>query len=92
MIKMGIDADRLYSVADVAGILNVSRKTMERLVKETPLEYVNLNGGRQYSSIRILGSTLINFIEKNTVTGDRKPLYDAKSRKNTIFRSLQGRC
>ncbi len=42
MIKMGIDADRLYSVAEVAKILNVARSTMERYIRQSRIEYINL--------------------------------------------------
>ncbi len=91
-MKMGIDEDRLYSVTEVAKILNVARSTMDRYIKETPIEYINLNSGRQYTSIRILGSTLIEFLEKSVVTGERKLLHDRKVRKNLLFRGLQARC
>jgi excisionase family DNA binding protein len=91
MVKMGIDENRLYSVTEASKILSVGRHTMERLIKEYPIEYVNLAGGRQFTSIRIFGSTLIKFIEQNTVTGEIKPLYDFKAHKNASFRRLQGR-
>lgn len=92
MVKIGIDENRLYSVTEAATIFNVARSTMERKIKETPIEYIDLGGGRHYTSIRILGSTIIKFIEKNTVTGERKPLYEVKARKAPLFRGLQSRC
>jgi excisionase family DNA binding protein len=91
MVKRGIDENRLYSVTEACKILNVSRCTMEKIIKETPIEYVNLGGGRQYTSIRVFGSTILNFIEKSTVTGEIRPLYDFKAQKNASFRRLQGR-
>ena len=92
MIKMGIDADRLYSVAEVAKILNVARSTMERYIRQSRIEYINLGSGRQYTAIRILGSTLIDFLEKSIVTVERKPLYETKARENSFFRGMPGRC
>jgi hypothetical protein len=92
MMKIGIDENRLYPLSEAAKILNVTRKTMERILKETPVEYINLREGKQYPSIRILGSILINFIERNTVKVERKPLYEAKARKNSFFRGMPGRC
>ena len=92
MIKMGIDENRLYPLSEAAKILNVTRKTMERILKETPVEYINLREGKQYPSIRILGSILINFIERNTVKVERKPLYETKAGENSIFRGMPGRC
>ena len=92
MIKMGIDADRLYSVAEVAKILNVARSTMERYIRQSHIEYINLSRGRKYTAIRILGSTLIDFLENSIVTVERKPLYEAKARKNSFFRGMPGRC
>jgi excisionase family DNA binding protein len=92
MIKMGIDADRLYSVAEVAKILNVARSTMERYIRQSRIEYINLGSGRQYTAVRILGSTLIDFLEKSIVTVERKPLYETEARENSIFRGMPGRC
>ncbi|MFH0960917.1 MAG: helix-turn-helix domain-containing protein [Pseudomonadota bacterium] len=92
MVKMGIEPDRLYSVTEVAKILNVGRSTLERYIREFPIEYINLREGKQFPSIRILGSILINFIERNTVTGERKTLYEGKARKNSFFRGMPGRC
>ena len=92
MIKMGIDADRLYSVAEVAKILNVARSTMERYIRQSPIEYINLSRGRKYTAVRILGSTLIDFLEKSIVTVERKPLYETEARENPIFRGMPGRC
>jgi hypothetical protein len=93
MVKMGIDENRLYSVTEAAKILNVSKNTMLVTVKETPIEYFNLNDGRaQFTSIRILGANLIKFLEDRIVTGERKPLYEVKARKTPLFRGLQGRC
>jgi DNA-binding transcriptional MocR family regulator len=92
MIKMGIDADRLYSVAEVAKILNVARSTMERYIRQSPIEYINLSSGRQYTAVRILGSTLIDFLEKSIVTVERKPLYETKAGENSFFRGMPGRC
>ena len=34
----------------------------------------------------------VNFIERNTVKVERKPLYEAKARKNSFFRGMPGRC
>lgn len=92
MIKMGIDADRLYSVVEVAKILNVARSTMERYIRQSRIEYINLGSGRQYTAIRILGSTLIDFLEKSIVTVERKPPYEVKARKNSLFSGMPGRC
>jgi excisionase family DNA binding protein len=92
MIKMGIDADRLYSVAEVAKILNVARSTMERYIRQSRIEYINLGSGRQYTAVRILGSTLIDFLEKSIVTVERKPLYETEAGENSIFRGMPGRC
>jgi len=89
---MGIDENRLYSVIEVAKILNVARTTMDRYIREIPLEYINLSGGGKYEVIRILGSTLIDFLNRNTVTVERKPLYEVKARKNSLFRDMPGRC
>ncbi len=92
MIKMGIDADRLYSVVEVAKILNVARSTMERYIRQSRIEYINLGSGRQYTTIRIVGSTLIDFLEKSIVTVEGKPIYEDKARKKSLFRGMPGRC
>lgn len=88
-----VDKNKLYTITESAEIFKIARKTMELLIKNAPIEYVNLNKDIiQSPLIRIKGSTLNDFIASRVVnlpqTG-RKEIHAIKKNQDLFRISLQ---
>lgn len=65
-------SDRLLSVPTVAGLLDVSRRTVYRFVASGELSIVDLRTGAERSRVRIPSADVEALIERRTVDSPKR--------------------
>ena len=65
--------EELLTYTEVAELLKVSERTIERWVAESRIPYVRLPKRGSWTSVRFLKSQLIKWLEKQSVKAVRSP-------------------